>query len=210
MKSLVLAFVVTARLILSYNFESHEFPRVALLFATSFAVFSNMGYIKNVLKGKYDKWGSSLAHIGFSLTIFGAVISTAQSTHVSKNQIGDISSLNQELDNETDLLLMQGDTVLMNEYFVTYRQNRQEGIHMLYDMDYFEILPTKYEKGDVVAFDGMVFEARKVTLHQLRLQRISSLSGISFHSLMNAKQEKLRTGAWYSTKALHSFSKDSA
>jgi cytochrome c-type biogenesis protein CcmF len=160
-KSLVLAFVVTVALILSYNFEAHEFPRVALLFASSFAVFSNMGYIKNVLKGKYDKWGSSLAHIGFSLTIFGAVISTAQSTHVSKNQIGDISSLNQELDNETDLLLMQGDTVLMNEYFVTYRQNRQEGIHMLYDMDYFEILPTKYEKGDVVAFDGMVFEAKE-------------------------------------------------
>lgn len=160
-KSLVLAFLVTIALILSYNFEAYEFPRVALLFATSFAVFSNAGYIKNVLKGKYDKWGSSLAHIGFGLTIFGAVISTAQSTHVSKNQIGDISSLNKELDNKTDLLLMQGDTVLMNEYYVSYRERRNSGIHVLYDMDYFEIIPTEYEKGDVVAFDGMVFEAKE-------------------------------------------------
>ena len=93
-----------------------------------------------LLKGKYDKWGSPLAHIGFALTIFGAVISTAQSTHISKNQIGDISSLNKELDNKTDLLLMQGDTVLMGEYFVTYREKREAGFHVLFDMDYFEII----------------------------------------------------------------------
>ena len=161
LKSLALAFLVTLTLILSYNFKSYEFPRVALLFATSFAVFANAEYIRKALKGKYDKWGSSIAHIGFSLTIFGAVISTAQSTHISKNQIGDISSLNKELDNKTDLLLMQGDTVLMNEYFVTYREKRNSGIHVLYDMDYFEIIPTSYEKGSVVAFEGMVFEAKE-------------------------------------------------
>lgn len=160
-KSLLLALGITLVLIFSFNFEAYEFPRVALLFATSFAVFSNLSYIRNVLKGKYDKWGSSLAHIGFSLTIFGAVISTAQSVHVSKNQIGDISSLNEDLDNSTDLLLMQGDTVLMNEYFVTYSQRRNSGIHVLYDMDYFEITPTQYEKGAVVAFDGMIFQAKE-------------------------------------------------
>lgn len=159
--SLLAALAVTIVLVLSYSFEAYEFPRVALLFATAFAVFSNASYIKNVLKGKYDAWGSPLAHIGFGLTIFGAVISTAQSIHVSKNQIGDITSLNEELDNSKDLLLMQGDTVLMNDYFVSYRERRNSGIHVLYDMDYFEILPTHYEQGSVVAFDGMIFQAKE-------------------------------------------------
>ncbi len=150
---------LTIVLVLSYNFKSHELPRVALLFATLFAAFSNADYIWYTLKGAYDKWGSPLAHIGFALTIFGAVISTAQQSFISQNQIGDISSLNEELNNSTDLLLMQNDTLQMGEYFVSYRDRRTEGIHVLFDMEYFEFKGFNYNKGDVVMFDNMIFEA---------------------------------------------------
>ena len=52
-----------------YDFESHEIPRVALLFATLFAALSNADYIAQMWKGKLDTMGSPLAHVGFALTI---------------------------------------------------------------------------------------------------------------------------------------------
>ncbi|MEC7653754.1 MAG: cytochrome c biogenesis protein CcsA [Bacteroidota bacterium] len=158
-KSLIASIATSLILVLSFNFKSHELPRVALLIATSFAVFANADYIWSTLRGAYDKWGSPVAHIGFALTIFGAVISTAQQKFISQNQIGDISSLNEELNNRTDLLLMQGDTLQMGEYFVSYRDRRESGIHVLFDMDYYNNKPQNYNIGDVVLFDDMVFEA---------------------------------------------------
>ena len=160
-KSLIASIATSLILVLSFNFKSHELPRVALLIATSFAAFANADYIWSTLRGAYDKWGSPVAHIGFALTIFGAVISTAQQRFISQNQIGDISSLNEELNNRTDLLLMQGDTLQMGEYFVSYRDRRESGIHVLFDMDYYENKPQNYNIGDVVLFDDMVFEAHK-------------------------------------------------
>ena len=94
---------------------------MALLFATLFAALSNADYIVQMWKGKLDTMGSPLAHVGFALTIFGAVLSTAQKDVISQNRIGDISTLNEELNNATDLLLMEGDTLPMGPYFVSYR-----------------------------------------------------------------------------------------
>ena len=58
---------------------------------------------------------------GFGLVIFGAVLSTSQKDIISQNQIGDISTLNEELNNREDLLIMEGDTLSMGPYFVSYR-----------------------------------------------------------------------------------------
>ena len=158
-KSLLAATITTVAIMYVYSFRSHELPRVALLFATAFAAFANADYIWSTLRGSYDKWGSPLAHVGFALTIFGAVISTAQQRFISQNVIGDISSLNEELDNNTDLLLMQGDTLQMGEYFVCYRDRRESGIHVLFDMEYYSNVRHNYDKGDIVMFGDMVFEA---------------------------------------------------
>jgi cytochrome c-type biogenesis protein CcmF len=158
-RSFVAALVIALVLLWTFDFKSHELPRVALLFATAFAGFSNADYIWSALRGKRDAWGSPLAHIGFALTIFGAVISTAQQQFISENKIGDIASLNEDLNNRTDLLLMQGDTLQMGKYFVSYRDRSNEGIHVLFNMDYFELDSRNYSKDDVVAFDGMVFKA---------------------------------------------------
>jgi cytochrome c-type biogenesis protein CcmF len=153
------AAVVTGALLWTYPFAWRDLPRVALLFATLFAAFSNADYFVQMWKGKLDALGSPLAHVGFALTIFGAVLSTAQKDIISLNRIGDISTLNEELNNNTDLLMMQGDTLPMGPYFVSYRERRQEGIHVLFDMDYFERTPKRYAQGDIVLAEGMVWQA---------------------------------------------------
>ncbi len=153
------ATALTVSLVVMYDFESHEIPRVALLFATLFAALSNADYIVQMWKGRLDTMGSPLAHVGFALTIFGAVISTAQKNVISQNRIGDISTLNEELNNATDLLLMEGDTLPMGPYFVSYRKRRQEGIHVLFDMTYFERSPKTYALGQIVAHEGMIWQA---------------------------------------------------
>lgn len=158
-RALLAAAVVTGILLVTYRFKLHEVPRVALLFATLFAAFSNADYIVQMWKGKLDALGSPLAHVGFALTLFGAVISTAQKDVISQNRIGDISTLNEELNNSTDLLLMEGDTLPMGPYFVSYEKRRSEGIHVMFDMAYFERAPRPYKTGDIVVQEGMVWQA---------------------------------------------------
>lgn len=158
-RPLLAAAVLTGGLVLSYDFATHEIPRVALLFATLFAAFSNADYIVQMWRGKLDRMGSPLAHVGFALTLFGAVLSTAQKDVISQNRIGDITTLNEELSNATDLLMMQGDTLPMGPYFVSYQERRQEGIHVMFDMAYYDRAPMSYEAGDIVVQEGMVWQA---------------------------------------------------
>ena len=160
-RSLLLSALITGVLLWAFPFEWWELPRVALLFAAAFAVLSNADYILQIARGKWRQIGSPLAHVGFGLVIFGAVISTSQKWIISQNQIGDISTLNEELNNREDLLIMEGDTLPMGPYFVSYRDRYQEGIHVKFRMDYFEKESHRYLPGDVVYFDGMVFEAKE-------------------------------------------------
>lgn len=158
-RPLLAAGVLTGALVVTYDFATHEIPRVALLFATLFAAFSNADYIVQMWKGKLDQMGSPLAHVGFALTLFGAVLSTAQKDVISQNRIGDITTLNEELSNATDLLMMQGDTLPMGPYFVSYQERRQEGIHVMFDMAYYDRAPMAYKAGDIVVQEGMVWQA---------------------------------------------------
>lgn len=163
-RKIVRPFVAASLLLLvvlfAFEWRSHEFPRIALIFATIFAVTANFDYLIQMTKGKWDKSGASIAHIGFALLIFGAVISTAQKDIISRNQIGDISALNEELNNREDILLMQNDTLPMGDYFITYRDRYDEGIHVKFRIDYFERTPRDYNEGDIVFFNDMFFEAK--------------------------------------------------
>ena len=142
-----------------YDFEAWEAPRVALLAAAVFAASSNFRYLRKVAGSNWKQWGSPLAHVGFALVLFGAVLSTSQKEIISQNRIGDLATLNEELNNREDLLLMQGDTLPMGPYFISYVEPRTEGIHVKFRMDYFESDPKQYLPGDVVLVDGMVFQA---------------------------------------------------
>ncbi len=155
------ATLLLVLVLISFDFKSHEFPRVALIFATLFAFTSNLDYLVAVIKGKWDKSGASIAHIGFALLIFGAVISTSQKDIISRNQIGDIRALNEELNNREDILLMQNDTLTMGDYFINYRDRYQEGNHVKFMIDYFERVPRTFLENEIVYFNEMYFEAKE-------------------------------------------------
>ncbi len=188
-KSFLISVGLTVLLVYKYYFHLYEIPRVALLFATIFAAFSNADYIWSTLRGKYDQWGSPLAHVGFAFTIFGAVISTAKQDFISQNQIGDISSLNNELNNNTDLLLMQGDTLQMGEYFVSYKDRRTEGIHVFFDMDYYELKQHNYNKGDIVVLISSSGESQNM-INAAKLVKKKRIKLITFTGFSSSNKLK--------------------
>jgi cytochrome c-type biogenesis protein CcmF len=124
LRSLLTALVLTAMVLFSYGFETWEAPRVALLLACLWSAAANADYIIQVLKGRWDHAGASIAHIGFALVIFGAVLSNAKKEVVSQNRFGDLAMLNESLSNDEDLLLLEGDTIAMGPYYVRYRERR--------------------------------------------------------------------------------------
>jgi len=159
-RSLIIAAVLMSVLLLFTEFRASDFPVAALVFACIFAFTSNFDYLISIAKGKWDRSGANIAHIGFSLLILGAVISTSQSEIISQNQIGNIQDLNTDLNNREDMLLMQNDTLQMGDYFISYTDRYVDGIHHKFTVQYFENIPRAYEKDDIVYYGGMVFEAK--------------------------------------------------
>ncbi|MFT5958258.1 MAG: cytochrome c-type biogenesis protein CcmF, partial [Flavobacteriales bacterium] len=159
-RSLIIATVLMSVLLLFAEFKTSDFPVAALVFACIFAFTSNFDYLISIAKGKWDKSGASIAHIGFSLLILGAVISTSQSEIISQNQIGNIQDLNTDLNNREDMLLMQNDTLQMGDYFISYTDRHVDGIHHKFTVQYFENIPRAYKKDEIVYYGGMVFEAK--------------------------------------------------
>ena len=72
----------------------------------------------------------------------------------------DLRFLNEAFNNSEDILLYRGDTVRMGEHFVHYRDKRQEGVNLYYDMDYFTVEPRNYQAGDTVRVGDMLFRAK--------------------------------------------------
>ncbi|MEO6904629.1 MAG: cytochrome c biogenesis protein CcsA [Bacteroidia bacterium] len=109
-----------------------------LMFATVFAITANGNYMLLILKGKIPKAGASIAHIGFSLVLLGALIATSKKEVISQNTSGkSIETLGKDFSNSDNILLTQGDTLPMGKYQVTYKGKRQEGINIYFDVDYF-------------------------------------------------------------------------
>jgi len=158
LRSLLSAGVLTAIVSWTYGFELWEAPRVALLFACLWSAAANADYIIQGLKGKWDHAGSSIAHIGFALVIFGSVLSNAKKDIISQNRFGDLQMLNESLSNDEDLLLLQEDTVALGPYYVCYQERRRDGIHAKFAVDYYETLPASYTKGQVVSNEGFLFQ----------------------------------------------------
>jgi len=138
-----------------------EAPRVALLFAALFAAVAQIDYFRVLGRAAWTSWGSPLAHLGFALVIFGAVYSTSRKEIISRNAIGDLTSLSEELNNREDMLMMQGDTLPIGPYFASYREKVTEGIHVRFQVDYFDRVPRVWKPGEVTYYEGMVFEAKE-------------------------------------------------
>ncbi len=118
-----------------------------MLFATLFTVTANLFYWIKVLKGKVAVAGASVAHVGFGLLLLGAFLSTSKTQTISMNTSGmDVSSLGEDYSNRENILLMQGDTLRMAEYFVTYKGRKKEGVNIFYEVEYMtQPSPGNYE-----------------------------------------------------------------
>lgn len=106
-----------------------------LLFTSVFAVAANVDYFVRTLKGKLKMSGSSMAHTGFGLLILGALISNGLSSVISKTAVS--GSFGKDLPANENLFLSLNDTVMMDDYFVTYSGASKEGINIYYRVEFF-------------------------------------------------------------------------
>ena len=130
---------------MAINFSSDKFTTAerivypALLFASIYAVVGNLDYWIRFLKGKLNYAGASIAHIGFGMVLFGALISNSQGEKLSNNYSNkfNLEELSETFKNDEDVQLTLGDTTDINEYYVVFNKRYQEGGNIYYDMDYF-------------------------------------------------------------------------
>lgn len=134
--SFIIALLSSVVIVYFINFEKLFYS--LLLFSSIFAIVANADYMIRVVKGKVKKAGASVAHIGFGLILLGALISTSKKDVISQNTSGkSIESLGEQISNNDNILLTQGDTLPMGKYFVTYTGKRFEGINIYFDVEYF-------------------------------------------------------------------------
>lgn len=139
--SLLSAFGIT--LLLAIPFRITNLYYLILLFSSSFAVTGNLFYIIRFSKGKIGHWGSSIAHVGFGMILLGALISTSQSTPISKNLSG--FNLGKDFPNNENIMLTKGDTLPMGGFLVSFQGKRREGVNIYYNIEYF-----KQENGKIL------------------------------------------------------------
>jgi len=135
----IIASILIA-MVFAYVLEIKAFFLNLLLFASLFAALSNADYFIRMLKGKISKGGAAIAHVGFALVILGSFLSAGNKKIISKNRSPvNINFENNNNANQENVMLMKGDTVLMEPYFVTYTQRRKESHFLYYDMDYLRL-----------------------------------------------------------------------
>ncbi|MFT3885770.1 MAG: cytochrome c biogenesis protein CcsA [Flavobacteriales bacterium] len=155
------AVLLTALGVWLLGYTWRDLTLVALFFATCFAFLANAWYVPAVLKGKLDKAGPSVAHVGFALVLLGALVSTSRSHEISRNVAGpQLSGLNKEFDDQKDMLLYLGDTLPMGDRFVTFTGKRQQGVDLYFDMDYLASVPRRFHAGDTVRVRNALFRAK--------------------------------------------------
>ncbi|MDF2436295.1 MAG: cytochrome biosis protein [Bacteroidota bacterium] len=143
--SFIVAVVLTG--LFAYILNYKNFLYILLMFSAIFAAVANFNYITHALGGKIRKAGASVAHIGFALILLGALISTSKKDVISQNTSGkDLANLGEKISNRDNILLTEGDTLPMGNYFVTFKGRRQEGINVHFDVDYFTKTNNTYTK----------------------------------------------------------------
>lgn len=136
--SFLIALVLS--IVLSIHLEIKAFFLILLLFSSLFAVMANLDYFIRILKGNVRKGGSALAHVGFGLIILGSLLSAGNKKIISKNRTAvNINFENNKNANEENVMLLKGDTVLMDPYYVSFIQRRVNDRFVHYDIDYLKV-----------------------------------------------------------------------
>ncbi|MEY2962987.1 MAG: hypothetical protein RL754_248 [Bacteroidota bacterium] len=105
-----------------------------LLLASYYAVVANVDFWVRWAKGNWNIAGSSVAHVGFGLILAGALISNANKDIISQND----TFIHEEFPANENLLVELGDTVQMGEYWVSWKDQTEEGYYVNYNLEFFE------------------------------------------------------------------------
>ena len=141
----IVSVLLTA--LFSWLLNYTNFLYILLMFSSIFAAVANFNYITHALGGKIRKAGASVAHIGFGLILLGALVSTSKKEVISRNTSGkSIENLVEKMSNNDNILLTQGDTLPMGNYYVAYTGKRFEGINVYFDVDYLTKENNTYTK----------------------------------------------------------------
>jgi len=170
-RSLILSILLTALIGWGLQFQKDSLPHWGLLFASLFAILGNLDYIIKVLRGKMNHAGASIAHMGFGLMMLGTLLSNYKQQIISYQHPPELLRIafanrsaeeqKEKLKDFENTIFFRNDTTYMNEYFVCYKNKYREGLHIYYEMDYFEVLPKEFKKGDQVRYRGKVFTANE-------------------------------------------------
>jgi len=139
LKEIAPAFIIslTTAIIVAFVWPFSKFYYSLFFFASVFAIVANLDYWLRIMKGKFSFSGSSVAHVGFGLILLGVLISTGKKQVISQNTSGiSVEQLGKDFSNAENIMLTLGDTLKMGNYYLTYQGKRQEGIHLLYKIDY--------------------------------------------------------------------------
>ena len=132
--SALIAAVITTAYEIYFGFNRIQFT--LLLFTSLWAITANIDYFLRVLKGKNSHAGASIAHVGIGMILLGALISNTEKQIISQNRLA--VDLGKDFPNKENILLYEGDTLSMGEYFVTYKGRKKEGINLFYEVEYFK------------------------------------------------------------------------
>jgi cytochrome c-type biogenesis protein CcmF len=112
---------------------------ILLLFCCLYAVIVNFEVLRLMWKNALPKAGSAIAHIGLAFIILGALFSGSKRNVISENKASfSLKQLNQDFQNHENVLLRQGDTILMKDYFVSYRGRYKDGHNVSYHVSYYD------------------------------------------------------------------------
>lgn len=107
---------------------------IILLFTSIFAFVANLVYWLKILKGKIAISGASIAHIGFALIILGSLISNGKKEVISKNS----SFITEDISSSENIVLEKNDTIRMGDYYVSWVNEKREGINQIYEIEYYK------------------------------------------------------------------------
>jgi len=107
---------------------------VGLLWASYYAAIGNLEFWFRWARGNWNVAGSTVAHLGFALIIAGSLVSNANKDIISQNK----TFIHEEFPANENLLIHQGDTVELGEYWVCWTGQKEEGIYLNYALEFFE------------------------------------------------------------------------
>lgn len=137
---LSLILTITTCFIQHYN-QWNQFPIMLLLFMAWFAVWANLNYIRVVIKGRWIKWGGTMAHTGFGLMLIGILFSGYEKRVISVNRLGlplDIGkdAKDSEKESRENILLYKNIPLGMGGYELTYMGDTVEEPNHYYRVRY--------------------------------------------------------------------------